>query len=138
MHFIFSKLPLDIIKNILLFDEHFKLRKGEIVSIIPKLDYRYGILNYITYHYDYIERYNGNMICHYYFPNLYNYEGRRIYNSDLIQVTMCPETNNTIKYKIWIGRQKPKSCITNKRQDFYIENPMDYHWVYTDFEFIRF
>lgn len=36
MKFIFSSLPDDIIKNILLYDDHFIMRKGEIVSIIPK------------------------------------------------------------------------------------------------------
>ena len=45
MKSIFCKLPLDIIKYILLYDEHFIMRKGEIVSIIPKTDYRYILLN---------------------------------------------------------------------------------------------
>jgi hypothetical protein len=36
MKFKFCKLPLDIIKYILLYDEHFIMRKGEIISIIPK------------------------------------------------------------------------------------------------------
>ena len=49
MKSIFCKLPLDIIKYILLYDEHFIIRKGGIVSIIPKTDYRYTLLNFITF-----------------------------------------------------------------------------------------
>jgi hypothetical protein len=44
MKFLFSFLPEDIIKYILLFDEHFIMRKGEIISIIPKTDYRYNLI----------------------------------------------------------------------------------------------
>lgn len=45
---IFSKLPPDIIKYILMFDKYFIIRDGEIVSIILKDDYRYNLLHYIT------------------------------------------------------------------------------------------
>ena len=70
MKFIFCKLPLDIIKYILLYDEHFIMRKGEIISIIPKTDYRYILLNFITFNVDYLENYNNELRYKYYFQNL--------------------------------------------------------------------
>jgi hypothetical protein len=136
MNFIFCKLPDDIIKYILLYDDHFIMRKGEMVSIIPKKDYRYNLLKYITFDLDYIERWDNIMMCKYFFPNLYNYEGRHINNSDLIQVNL-QEENNTIKYFIWIGKQYPKSVICNKPQNYYIENSSEYNWIYTEYEYIR-
>jgi hypothetical protein len=138
MKLIFSKLPDDIIKYILLFDKHFILRRGKLITIIPKTDYRYNLLNYITFQRDYIEYFNvdNSTRYNYYFPNLYPYEGRHIYNSDFIQVNI-KEENDTIHYTIWVGRQKPKSFITNKAQIFYIENPNDYHWFYTEYKYIR-
>ena len=136
MKFIFCKLPLDIIKYILLYDEHFIMRKGEIVSIIPKTDYRYILLNFITFTFDYLENYNNELRYKYYFPNVYNYEGRVKNNSDLIQVNIN-ENNDFIKYSIWIGKQYPKSIICNKKQNYYIEKPLDYNWIYTEYEYIR-
>jgi hypothetical protein len=48
MNFIFSKLPLDIIKyEILPYDKNFIIRKGEIIAIIPKDDTRYDLLSRI-------------------------------------------------------------------------------------------
>jgi len=38
------KLSDDIINNILSYDKHFIIRKGKLVSVIPKDDYRYNIL----------------------------------------------------------------------------------------------
>ena len=136
MKSIFCKLPLDIIKYILLYDEHFIMRKGEIVSIIPKTDYRYILLNFITFTLDNLENYNNELRYKYYFPNLYNYEGRVKNNSDLIQVNIN-ENNNFIEYSIWIGKQYPKSIICNKEQYYYIENPSDYNWIYTEYKYIR-
>ena len=133
---IFCKLPLDIIKYILLYDEHFIMRKGEIVSIIPKTDYRYILLNFITFTLDYLENYNNELRYKYYFPNFYNYEGRVKNNSDLIQVNIN-ENNDFIKYSIWIGKQYPKSIICNKEQNYYIEKPLDYNWIYTEYKYIR-
>ena len=136
MNFRFCKLPLDIIKYILLYDEHFILRKGEIISIIPKTDYRYILLTFITFNLDYLENYNNVLRYKYYFQNLYNYEGRVKNNSDLIQVNIN-ENNEFIKYSIWIGKQYPKYIICNKKQNYYIENPIDYNWIYTEYEYIR-
>ena len=138
MKHIFHKLPFDIIKCILLYDEHFIMRKGEIISIIPKTDYRYNLLNFITFHFSEIYLQHNELRYKYYFPNLHNYEGRQINNSDLIQVNIN-ENNNFIKYSIWIGKQYPKSVnITpTKKQNYYIENPFDYNWIYTEFEYVR-
>jgi hypothetical protein len=136
MEFKFCKLPLDIIKYILLFDEHFIMRKGEIISIIPKTDYRYILLNFITYNQEYLEYYNNELRYKYYFPNLYHYKERIKNNSDLIQVNIN-ENNDFIKYSIWIGRQYPKSITYNKKQNYYIEKPLDYNWIYTEYEYIR-
>ena len=137
MKFIFCKLPNDIIKHILSYDEHFIIRKGEIISIIPKTDYRYNLLNSITFNLGYIEKFNNNESRYnYYFPNLHNYEERTKTNSDLIQVSIN-EQKKIIKYSIWIGRQYPKSIKHNKKQDYYIENELDYNWIYTEYQYIR-
>jgi hypothetical protein len=136
MKHIFHKLPLDIIKHILLYDEHFIMRKGEIISIIPKTDNRYILLNLITINLDYLENYNSELRYKYYFKNVYNYERRQPNNSDLIQVNIN-ENNDFIKYSIWIGKQYPKSISCNKKQNYYIENPLEYHWIYTEYEYIR-
>jgi hypothetical protein len=81
--FIFSQLPNDIIMHIITFDKRFKIRKGELVSIILKDDYRYKLLEYITI------KPNNSLRNDYYFlssdsisynrydyilPNLYNIE----------------------------------------------------------------
>lgn len=138
MEFIFSYLPKDIINNILLYDEHFIMRKGALISIIPKTDDRYKLLDYITYSPNYIEK-NGNTYDYkYFFQNLYNYDGRKSNNSDLIHIRLT-EYEDNIKYSIWIGRQYPKAISSEfgKKQIYYIEYPMHYNWVFTQFEFIR-
>lgn len=136
MKFVFCKLPDDIINNILLYDEHFIMRKGVIISIIPKTDNRYKLLKFITLKLDCVENFNNISRYNYYFHNLYDYEGRQQNNSDLIQVTIngC---NDIIKYSIWIGKQYPKSFICNKKQNYYLENPLEYNWIYNEFEYIR-
>ena len=136
MQVIFRKLPLEIIKHILLYDEHFIMRKGEIISIIPKTDYRYNLLTFITFRLGCIERLNTEVRYNYYFPNLYNYEEREQNNSDLIQVTIN-EKRKSIKYSIWIGKQYPKYIPCNKKQNYYIENEHDYNWIYTEYKYIR-
>ena len=134
---IFRKLPNDIIHHILLYDEHFIIRKGELVSIIPKTDHRYHLLNFITFRPVYFETYNNEARYKYFFQNLYNYKGREMTNSDVIHVNI-KETSDNIKYSVWIGKQYPKSVNRNKcRQMYYIENPLEYNWIYTQYEYIR-
>jgi hypothetical protein len=137
MKHIFSNLPRDIINYILLYDEHFIMRKGEIISIIPKTDDRYRVLHFITFRLEYFEIYNNELRYKYFFPNLYNYEGRQMNNSDVIQIDVN-ENDDFIKYSVWIGKQYPKSINRNKcRQMYYIENSLHYNWVYTQYEYIR-
>jgi hypothetical protein len=136
MKLIFHKLPLDIIKHILLYDEHFIMRKGEIISIIPKTDPRYTLLNFVTLNLDYVESIDRELRYKYYFNNLYDYEGRQPTNSDLIQVHI-KEKDDFIQYSIWIGKQYPTSIFAHKKQMYYIENPFDYQWIYTEYDYIR-
>ena len=114
------------------------MRKGNIISIIPKTDYRYNLLNFFTLKLRYVnENYNPITTTYIYgLPNLYNYEGRTLNNHDMIQVNLY-EYKDYIKYSIWIGRQYPKSFICNKKQNYYIENPLEYRWIFTEFEYER-
>jgi len=137
--FIFSKLPIDVIKYIFLFDEHFIIRKGKIISIIPKLDYRYALLKYIIFQECIIEDFYDFTRYNYSLYNLYNYKGRDSNNSDLVQVSISSnENNDSLEYVVWIGRQKLKNITTSKMQMYGIENPKKYHWVYIQSEYIRY
>jgi len=131
---IFSKLPMDLIYMILLYDEHFIMRKGKIVSIIPKSDYRYKLLSFITLDIGYIVKDYNRTRYNYNFKNVYNYEERKINNSDIIQVDIR-ESKNGIKYSIWTGRQYPQS-FCNKDQSFLVEST-DYGWKYIQYEYTR-
>ena len=133
---IFCNLPDDIKKNILLYDERFIIREGTIVSIIPKTDYRYKLLNFITLHLSDVENRNNIVEKKYHLPNLYNYKDRSNDNPDLMHVNIN-EYSNFVKYSIWIGRQYPKHFICNKKQIYHIENPLEYNWIYTEYEYIR-
>ena len=132
--FIFSNLPIDIINMILLYDEHFIMRKGEIVSIIPKTDNRYKLLSFITLKLQSIDKFTTYVRYNYHFTNLYNYKGRHIDNSDLMQVVI--KENKNITYSVWIGKQYPKSFICTKEQPFLIEN-VRYHWKYLEYKYVR-
>jgi hypothetical protein len=67
---------------------------------------------------------------------LYNYEGRVKNNSDIIQINII-ENPDCIKYSIFIGKQYPKSINCNQKQYYYIEKPLEYNWVYTQYKYIR-
>ena len=112
------------------------MRKGKIISIIPKTDYRYKLISFITFNVVYAEEFNNVFTYKYYFNNLYNYDGRKLNNSDLIHVTLT-EYDDILKYSIWIGKQYPKSVNCNKKQIYYIENPLEYNWIYTEYQYIR-
>jgi len=131
---IFSKLPIDIIQYILLYDEHFKMRKGKLVSIIPKSDDRYKILSFITLTLRYTSDFISKKLYRYHFNNLYNYKEREYPNNDTIDVEI--KELNDVHYSIWIGRQYPKSFISTKPQPFLIENS-DYHWRYIHHKYVR-
>jgi hypothetical protein len=136
MKFVFRYLPNDIIKHILLYDEHFIIRKGVITSIIPKTDYRYKLLHFFMPKLRIKENLHNTIKYTYHLPNLYNYKGRQAHNSDLINVNIN-EYSNFVKYSIWIGRQYPKHFICNKKQIYYIENKEEYKWIFTEFDYVR-
>jgi hypothetical protein len=112
------------------------MREGVITSIIPKTDYRYKLLHFFMPKLRIKENLHNTIKYTYHLPNLYNYKGRQADNSDLINVNIN-EYSNFVKYSIWIGRQYPKSFVCNKKQNYYIENPLDYNWIYTAFEYER-
>ena len=144
MNFIFSKLPIDIINRILLFDEHFIKRKGKIISVFGKSDYRYKLLKYITFKSYDIEILNGQKTRYSYY--LYNEIHTTDYENDLIQVTIC-QRDEYLEYIVWIGRKKLKNNNdlkndndTNndtKLQIYHIQNPEKYYWKYIEFKYIR-
>lgn len=130
---IFSKLPTDIIHAILLYDEHFIMRKGEIVSIIPKSDIRYKLLSFITLTLHHVSKFNFKTIYKYHFNNLYDYK-ERTNNGDLMQVEI-KECKKSVTYYIWTGKQYPKS-FCNKEQPYMIESPY-YRWKYLEYKYVR-
>jgi hypothetical protein len=144
MNFIFSKLPLDIIKyEILPYDKHFIIRKGEIVAIIPKDDMRYVLLQSIclvkktTY---IIAVVNNHKRFEYTFcKNLYDpiERKKRQVEDDLLEVTMYCQENGYIEYHIFISRLKPNSLITYpSKKKIFIPNFCGYSWQYQDWDFI--
>ena len=141
MDFIFSKLPTDIIKYILSnFDKHFIMRNGELISIIPKDDYRYNLLNYITIKEDYDNsRTNFGKYCRYSynFQNLFN-NSRKKYNieNDMISTDIYIN-KKTVKYEIFIGRIKKKNKTMIKPQIFHKGNLKNYDWHYIYYDYIR-
>ena len=78
---LFGNLPIEILKNILTFNKHFVIRKGEIITIkkIQKNDARYDMLlkkpeingnpfitrNYISYSYACLPKHDGDMAPHF-------------------------------------------------------------------------
>jgi|UniRef100_A0A6C0DGD4 hypothetical protein len=104
---IFSNLPNDIKKHILSFDKHFKIRKGQLISIIPKDDIRFSMLQYTTFQLLTLHEKNANEInFRYNSPNLYNISNRGSEN-DMVIVLMKISCS-VIKYDIFIGHLKPK------------------------------
>jgi hypothetical protein len=139
MEFIFCNLPIDIKKYILLYDEHFIVRDGIIISIIPKKDYRYKLLNYITCRPHHIKKIDNIYVYRYFFQNFCNYYDGQIKNDEIIEIFLI-ENEDNIKYSFYIGRQYPKSIHSEfgKKQSYYRENGLEPYIYYTNFEFIRF
>jgi hypothetical protein len=131
MSSIFSTLPTDLITNIMLFDERFKLRNGEIVSVIPKTDYRYSLLKSIIPTFHSIATFNplnntGHYVRYeYHLPDLYTYETRE--GRDILQIYLgYPNEDNTINFVISVARWKP-IVFPEKFHSFANE----YEYVYT-------
>jgi hypothetical protein len=143
---IFSQLPLDIIKYILIFDEHFIIRNGKLISIIQKNDYRYDLLHYITIT-DFNKDNNLNItntsnIDKYYqydLPNLYDLNERRkqLIDNDFINVRIDYNENRAIIYNIHIGRLRLKDNTIPKRRIYYKGNLDDYEWYCIHYSYIR-
>ena len=133
---IFCKLPLDVKKYILLYNEQFIMRNGEMISIIPKTDERYHMLNFITFKIDYIEKYDNITKYLYKFPNLYNYPERENNYSDFMQVNI-DENNKFVKYTIWIFKEYLLSNHCKYESNYCIENTLEYNWNYIYYEYTR-
>jgi hypothetical protein len=145
---IFSKLPPDIIKYILIFDKRFIIRYGEIVSIIPKDDYRYNLLHYITLT-DFNKKLNItnsqniNRYYQYNLPNLYDLSERRdqLIDDDSIDVRINYDENENqnknIIYNISIGRLRLKDNTIPKRRIYYKGNLDEYEWYYIHYKYVR-
>uniref|UniRef100_A0A6C0I4S7 Uncharacterized protein n=1 Tax=viral metagenome TaxID=1070528 RepID=A0A6C0I4S7_9ZZZZ len=102
-------LPEEVVHLILLFDPRFKLRDGQIVSIIPKDDERYKILHTITrtrtyIHYKYEWILPNRFRLQYALPNIIKREPYEI-EGDMIDVGM-DEKDDTLFYEVTIYRLK--------------------------------
>jgi hypothetical protein len=144
MH-LFSKLPLDIILyEILPYDKHFKIRKGKLVSVIPKDDERYVICQYITrtLNHSYII---GNMHRRYEFylhKNKYDFVERRNQNieDDYIEMTMCYNEDASIEYSIIISKLVPRTRLygcNNYKNIIFLCNVDNYCWTYQTIRYLR-
>lgn len=139
MNLCFSKLPNDIIKYILLFDDHFTIRDGELVSIISKNDYRYKLLHYITIRLvNTVNRSNNKINLKFSLDNLYDIVERKeqYVDNDMIEVRM-DLSRSVVKYNIFIGRLKPKDDIERKPL-FYTGNLLNYTWYFYDYFYERY
>jgi len=119
-----QSLPKEIIHIILLFDSRFRLRKGEIVTIIPKNDERYTILHYITLKKTYL-----HYKCEWNLPNSFRIQYTMPTKNPLLdRVAMdmmdikMQEIDTTLFYEITMIRKKmynPVEWYFNKIQYHY-------------------
>lgn len=138
MKSIFSRLPNDIINYILVFNERFTIRNGELVSIISKNDYRYKLLHYITVRLVNTENIPNNKINQKFsLDNLYDMTERKeqYVDNDMIEVRM-DLSSSVVKYNIFIGRLKPKDDIERKSL-FYVGDLLNYTWYFYDYFYER-
>ena len=141
---IFGKLPLDVILyEILPYDPHFIIRKGELVSIIPKNDERYKILQKITIKKtgiyiigDYNTRYEYS-----FHKNIYNHPVvlESTIEDDILESTIYFQENGDIQYDITISRLVPINKIQSLKNVHYIilSDITNYVWYYQHFSYIR-
>ena len=143
---LFSKLHIDIINHIISFDKHFIVRKGQLISVIPKDDERYKILHFVTLHLKNppkIRQYSPpkeSIYAEYVFdfPNLYDInerETQHIHN-DMFEVRIRIREDHVL-YSFFIGRLKPKNEYSIRQQIFYKGDLKHYEWCYVDFNYIR-
>lgn len=136
----FQSLPDVLIKMILSYNEYFKIRKGQLITIISKNDFRYNILNKITYSFIYCNYlYNDNVRYEYdYNENIFAFEDRKIQNiqNDMIQVDI-EITPIQVIYKIFIGRIKLYNSNYQKTGIYYKGNFQNIQWNYINYRYIR-
>lgn len=142
---LFMKLPPDITNHIISFDKHFILRKGELVSVIPKDDERYKILHYVTLRLSRPPRIHihPSECSHkseyvFDFPNLYYNNERKVQNidNDMFEVRIHI-SEDFVLYNFFIGRLKPLNGNLNKQLRYYNGDLKDYDWYYIDYNYIR-
>lgn len=117
MIFIFAKLPLDIIKYILTFNENFLIVNNKIISFIFKNDFRYDILKYITLKYIYdspiprwcCRRYNYEFLN----KNTSLWREEKLDYNDKIWVYITT-SDKSIKYEIKIRRLQKREFPDEK------------------------
>ena len=138
MKSIFSKLPNDIINYILVFNEHFTIRNGELVSIISKNDYRYKLLHYITIRLVNTVNRHNNINLMFNLNNLCDIVERKeqYVDNDMIEVRM-DLSNSVVKYNIFIGRLKLKDDIERKSL-FYVGDLLNYTWHFYNYFYERY
>jgi len=139
MKSIFSKLPNDIINYILVFNERFIIRNGELVSIISKNDYRYKLLHYITIRLvNTVDRPNNKINLMFSLNNLCDIVERKeqYVDNDMIEVRM-DLSNSVVKYNIFIGRVKLKDDIERKSL-FYVGDLLNYTWHFYNYFYERY
>ena len=138
MKSIFSKLPNDIINYILVFNERFIIRNGELVSIISKNDYRYKLLHYITIRLVNTVNRHNNINLMFSLNNLCDIVERKeqYVDNDMIEVRM-DLSNSVVKYNIFIGRLKLKDDIERKSL-FYVGDLLNYTWHFYHYFYERY
>jgi hypothetical protein len=130
MEFIFAKLPNDIIQNIITFDKHFIMRKGNLISIIPKDDYRYDILHVIIPRSINTKKIDEKISYTYDLVNIYDIPERKYMyvKNDIIQIRI-QNKEDCIYYKIFICKLKPYFNTINEEI---------YCWYNIAFEYTRY
>jgi len=139
MSFIFSNLPDDIKNHILSFDKHFKIRRGQLVSVISKDDFRYNILYYSINHLINSHQKNEHQInFRYNLHNLYNIDRGEEVQNDMIIVLMNL-SSLVIKYDIFIGRFIPKTNNMNNMNNMNkLHSIEDCQWNFFNYYYDRF
>ena len=136
----FKNLPDVLINIILSYNEYFKIRKGQLISIIPKNDYRYNLLNKITFSIIYYNNLYNNIVRYEYNynENLIDFEEKTNQNigNDMIQVDI-EITPIQVVYNIFIGRIKLFDNNYQKKSIYYIGNLKNIQWSCIKYEYIR-
>jgi len=141
---IFSRLPEDIIKYILSFDRHFVIRRGHIVSIIPKDDARYDVLRFTVRTLQYARHLHSTHDRYVYrLPNRFNSDPRRAdqgVEDDMVEFTIGDiyDDVDVLECNVFLARLLPMVDLLNDSivPQFYYKGTMDdYAWHYRSFTY---